>query len=396
MKTIHSSFRSYLGPTFLLAGTAIGSGMISLPIVLAKFGIIHCILAVLGFAMLTYLSALVRSDLNLNTNAAATLTEVGQVFHCAIAGQIGDFLLKMLSLSLLSAYISGGASMLNVLCFPKLSSTFSILLLGILITLVFLFASRAIIKINKTCFIGMFSLLLLIILLLFFHTYIYHIPFKMGHISFFDITTMIPVIFTSFGFQGSIHSMTKLCNNDRKLVHSACFGGSVISAIIYLFWTIGILIIIANTHPTFFQQMLDGAPIEVGTLVQVLSQAASSSYIIIGIQIVSIFAIATSIFGVGLAMLDLFQRELHQSKTKSILFTVWIPTLIAIFIPNAFIKILNVSGIILAIIALIIPTYISWRMQKNHVLKTTPMIHNRFILCSLFICGLAIIVLGVI
>ncbi|MDE6576341.1 MAG: hypothetical protein K2L24_03020, partial [Opitutales bacterium] len=45
-----------LGAIFLLAGTAIGSGILSLPIVLAKFGIVNTCLIMLFFALLTYLT----------------------------------------------------------------------------------------------------------------------------------------------------------------------------------------------------------------------------------------------------------------------------------------------------------------------------------------------------
>ena len=101
------------GAAFLLAGTAIGSGMISLPIVLAKFGIFNTCVLMVAFAGLTYLTALIRSDLNLNFHAEATLTEVGAAFNCPKIGKFGDFLLKILSFALMAAYLFGCASIIN-------------------------------------------------------------------------------------------------------------------------------------------------------------------------------------------------------------------------------------------------------------------------------------------
>jgi hypothetical protein len=52
---------------------------------------------------------------------------------------------------------------------------------------------------------------------------------------------ILPTLFTSFGFQGSLHSLTKFCDNDRKLIKNACLYGSVIPAIVYIAWTFGVM-----------------------------------------------------------------------------------------------------------------------------------------------------------
>ena len=102
-----------LEAALLFAGTAIGSGMISLPIVLAKFGIFGSILIMLAFATLTYATACIRADLNLQTKAKATLGEVGKIFACPHVGILGDLCLQLLSFALMSAYLFGGASILS-------------------------------------------------------------------------------------------------------------------------------------------------------------------------------------------------------------------------------------------------------------------------------------------
>lgn len=394
METPSFLLKTRLGPTLLLAGTAIGSGMLSLPIVLAKFGITYSIIFVGLFAILTYFSALVRSDLNLNTDAAATLMEVGQAFHCPRSGYLGDFLLKLLSFALMSAYLSGGASMLNASWGSILSPTAAIGVFSLLIFLCFLCASKIIVRVNTLLFVGMFTLLILLILGLFIHTPIGNFPWGSNGITSTDITLMIPIIFTSFGFQGSIHSMTKLCQKDRIMIHRACLWGSCIPALVYLVWIIGVLSIISNTHPDFFRQMQAGSPMDVGELMHVLSQAAASEHIILGMEIVSIFAMLTSIFGVGLAMIDLFQRELKIAHGQALLVTVFTPALVAVLVPNAFIKILGISGSILAVIALIVPTFISFHMQK-HPQRQAPFVRSRWLLLILFMSGIGIVYLGI-
>lgn len=51
----------------LLAGTAIGSGMISLPMVLAKFGIFGTFGIMFVFMFLIYFTVIIRADISLNT-----------------------------------------------------------------------------------------------------------------------------------------------------------------------------------------------------------------------------------------------------------------------------------------------------------------------------------------
>lgn len=79
---------------FLVAGTAIGSGMISLPIVLANFGIIGSFFVMLFFCWITYISAMVRCELNIRSHATFGLKDVGLFLGARVSAVAGDVLLK--------------------------------------------------------------------------------------------------------------------------------------------------------------------------------------------------------------------------------------------------------------------------------------------------------------
>ena len=68
-------------------------------------------------------------------------------------------------------------------------------------------------------------------------------------------------------------------------------------------------------------------------------------------------------------------------------------SLVSLFVPNAFIRILNVAGVILAIMAIIVPVIISWKMQETK--KTNLLLKNKFGLACVFACGVAIVLLGI-
>ncbi len=381
---------------FLLAGTAIGSGMISLPMVLAKFGITGTFFMIIVFSVLTYFTALIRSDLNLNSYAEASLKDVGIFLRCPLVGNLGDFMLKLLSFALLAAYISGESSIIDAALNRNLPNTLTIVTFTLILILIFLLASRVIVRINRILFIGMFTTLIGLVVVLLWQTPLNIIPQQVDNICLSEWTTLVPIIFTSFGFQGSIHSMTKFCKNNQLLVKSACLWGSVIPAIVYIAWTCAILIVVANTNSEFFSLMVEGKAQDVGDLVQVLSQADSTQLIQIIVWIIYVLAILTSVFGVGLASLDIFEREWHVKKLISVCTIFIIPATISVVVPNAFIRILNVSGIILSIIAIIVPIIVSFKMQFKNKLKCKLLLENKAILLTVFAIGVVIIALGLI
>ena len=389
--------KKQFGAAFLLAGTAIGSGMISLPMVLAKFGIINTCAIMIFFAALTYLTALIRSDLNLNLRAEATLKEVGKAFNCRWAGIFGNFLLILLHFALMAAYLFGFSSILCSFFGNTTSQLIVIALSAIGVALGFLFASHFIINVNKFLFISMFFIFMVLVIDLFFETPINFIPKCAEEIKINEWTTLVPVIFTSFGFQGSIHSMTKFCNNDREMIKNACLWGSIIPAAVYIVWTVAILLVVANTDTQFFQLMLAGKANDVGELVTVLSKAASSRNVQIIVWIVSALAILTSVLGVGLALMDIFQQEWQGiSKHKILGIVVFAPAAVSMLVPNAFIRILNVSGVILSLIAIIVPVIISLNMQRMRKATKSPLLlKNKFAIFGVFACGIAIIALGI-
>lgn len=385
--------KKQIGAAFLLAGTAIGSGMISLPMVLAKFGIVNTFIIMIFFSVLTYITAIIRADLNLNSHAGATLKEVGTIFQCSTIGKIGDILLKILSFALMSAYLFGLSSIFSSFLKDTIQFNVIILSVSVIVALFFLCISEIIVYVNKFLFIALFATFIILVVTLFLRTNIKIIPLNTEAISFKEWTTLIPVIFTSFGFQGSIHSMTKFCRNERNLIKNACLWGSIIPAIVYIIWTIAILIVVVNTDATFFELMLKGKATNVGNLIAVLSKASDTLIIHDMVWIVSILSILTSIFGVGLALLDIFQQELKLSKLASIAITVFIPAIVSVLIPNAFIRILNISGIILAIIAIIVPLSISMKMQETKKVKL--LMKNKLLMILTFACGIGIILLGI-
>jgi tyrosine-specific transport protein len=73
------------GSILLVAGTCIGSGMIALPLVLAKLGIIPSAVLMLLTWLLMYYTSLVNLELNLQAGKGMSLGALGRHFSGPIA-----------------------------------------------------------------------------------------------------------------------------------------------------------------------------------------------------------------------------------------------------------------------------------------------------------------------
>lgn len=114
-----------IGAVLLVAGTCIGSGMIALPMVLAKLGLIPNILLMVTIWFIMYYTSLINLELNLQAGQGFSLGALGRCFSGRIAELIGTSSLKLLSYSLLAVFIYGGSSILQELIASKMAVEYS-------------------------------------------------------------------------------------------------------------------------------------------------------------------------------------------------------------------------------------------------------------------------------
>lgn len=138
------------------------------------------------------------------------------------------------------------------------------------------------------------------------------------------------------------------------------------------------------------------SPIEVSELIRILSSITKIDVIQHAAWIVSFLAILTSIIGVGLSLNEILKRDLEKfienhniRHLVSSSLMIVPPSIIAIVVPNAFIRVLSFAGIILAIIAIILPAFLFTRMRK-----TISRCDNLKIF-AICVVGVVIIILGI-
>lgn len=367
-----------IGAILLVAGTCIGSGMIALPLVLAKLGLIASILLMLFIWFIMYYTSLINLELNLQAGRGLTIGELGKKFSGPYAEWVGIASLKLLSFSLLAVFIYGGSSILKELLESKFSLNYSFVTIASFFsffsTILLLFPIRFIDYFNRLLFISLLTVVTILILGLTFSIHWSDLPlFAYRYDEIFTWTVIIPVVFTSFGFQVIFHTLTNYCNQEAKLLKKVFFWGSLIPAIVYILWTSSILSVVFHENPAFYHQMVQGKA-EVGELIQVLSQIAKWEIVQLLIWSISLLAIVTSIVGVGIGLLDSVKGIFSKFIKKKIALTplaalaTIVPAYIAVLlIPNAFISVLSFAGMILSIIAIILPTYLFWKIKPKNL-----------------------------
>jgi tyrosine-specific transport protein len=352
-----------IGAILLVAGTCIGSGMLALPLVLAKLGIVTSILLMLGIWGVMYFTSLINIELNLKAGTGLPLGDLGKLFSGPVAGWMGTISLKLLMYALMAVFLYAISSVTEKLTGWRFEYICGSYALGsiVLLSLPISFVDQC----NRLLFIILVSVFGFLIVALIFGINWTHLPM---HCSTWDIpkwSAIIPVVFTSFGFQVIFHTLTHYLDKDPVKLKRAFFWGSLIPASVYIIWTVGVISLIYNKSPDFFHKMVN-TNVEVGDLVTQLSHVSNWPLIQTCVWWISILAILTSILGVGLGLVDSLKYKMGQMKWMAAPLAVIPAYIVAVWVPNAFIVVLGFAGMILAVIAILLPVYLFYKAKiKN-------------------------------
>jgi tyrosine-specific transport protein len=384
-----------LGCICLIAGTAIGAGMIALPITLAKFGLVFGSLLMLGTWAVCYLSALLNLELNLRAGKGLPLGALGMHFSGKKSYLAGTTSLLLLCYALLCAYIYGGASTLvSINNFP-LSFNHSACLYAGCLGLVMLCSIQKVDLLNRFLFLGKISVTGIILLVVLFQLDFSNLPVgTQATLNLKDINVALPVVFTSFGFQVIFHTLTNYTNNDPIMLKRAFFWGSLVPLIAYIAWTSVVCGLIYVHNPILFEKMTFSS-VEVGEILQALCHISGSQIMHHLTWAIGFFAVLTSTVGVSLGLIDALKTK-HPilNNHRVAVLVALIPALcIALLVPNAFIKALSFAGMILSFMALLLPIYLLYCSNRSDtpLAYWYPILKNPIVLAIIVGYGLLVI-----
>lgn len=360
-----------LGAILLVAGTCVGSGMISLPIVLSKVGLIPSIILMLLIWAIMYYTSLVSLEINLQAGRGLSLGSLGALYSGVTAKWVGIISIKLLSYALLAVFLYGGASIIQKLAhFSENAFSWLVIAFGMASSLCLLMPQKSIDYINRILFKGLIVIIGCLIVGMIVMINWHDLPLVSNQV--WELSSwcyIIPVVFTSFGFQVVFHTLTEYCAKNPIMLKRAFLWGSLIPGLVYILWTSSILSVTYHSDRVFYNNMAAGL-CDVGDLVEMLSQVSHSVLVQSFVWWVSLLAILTSIIGVGLGLSESLQssfvsRNIQPKKSKilAVLVTMVPPLSIALYVPNAFTTVLGFAGVILSIIAILLPVYLLFKVK---------------------------------
>lgn len=204
----------------------------------------------------------------------------------------------------------------------------------------------------------------------------------------------IPVIFTSFGFHGSIPSIVSYLGGDIRKLRRVFVIGSFIPLVAYIFWQLATLGSIDS--PVFTALLAKNAGLN--GLLEAIREVVASSHVELAVHLFADLALATSFLGVALGLFDyladLFQRKNSAGgRIQSGLITFLPPLAFALFYPRGFVMALGYAGVALAVLALMLPSLLVMKSRQQHPDAAWRVAGGAPALWLVLACGIGIVVI---
>ncbi|MGA4655841.1 tyrosine transporter TyrP [Proteus terrae] len=383
-----------IGSVFIVAGTTIGAGMLAMPLAAVGIGFSTMMLLLIGLWLLMSYTALLLVEVYQYNDPHTGLGSIAKRY-LGVGGQvITGLALLLLMYALTTAYISGAGELLSATLSSwidhELSVTQGIIIFTVIGGAVVGIGTTSVDMINRLLFTAkVFFLIFMLVVML-------------PHVESVNLTSMpvaqglilaaIPVIFTSFGFHGSVPSIVSYMNGDIKKLRIIFIIGSAIPLVAYILWQIATLgAIPTNTFMGIMAQQsgLNG-------LLTAIRDVVATPRVNIAVNLFAALALATSFLGVALGLFDyladLFKRSNRATgRMQSSLLTFVPPLICALYFPN-FVQALAYAAIALSILALLLPALLVWKVrQEQNGADKYKVKGGKGALGIVFTCGLVVI-----
>ncbi|QYJ89380.1 aromatic amino acid transport family protein [Shewanella halotolerans] len=386
-----------LGSIAIVAGTAIGGGMLALPLATASLGTIPALLllvAIWGVSIYTSLLMLeinLRAGVGLNVHAITgkTLGKVGQLI------QGGSFLSLLFALTMV--YLMGGSSLLESRFEPlgiKVNHEAAVLIFTLVFGGFIAIGVSWIDKVSRLLFSAMVALFVIVVLFLLPEVSPNYILRESATelVSKGELGNLwlaaIPVVFTSFGFHVCIATIVRYLDGDAMSLRKVLMIGSTIPLVCYILWLMVTLGTVGGATVYGFEGSLP-------KLVSALQGIAHSDILRQCIDLFANLALITSFLGVTMSLFD-YIAELTRARDNLLgrlqtwLITFVPPLLCALYYPDGFIKVLGFAALPLVVMIIFLPIAMALGQRKQN-LGGYQVSGGQFALAASALVGLVII-----
>ncbi|MGD8234339.1 aromatic amino acid transport family protein [Vibrio sp. TRT 1302] len=343
-----------LGSTLIIAGTTIGAGMLALPLASAGIGFTTSLIIMIALWALMAYTALLMIEVHQHADQDATLHTLATQFLGIKGKWVASFAMMFLFYALCAAYIAGGGAQFGerIATFSgiEISPTTSTVLFTLLVAAVVTIGTATVDKVNRVLF--SIKIIAMVMVLTFLapnvtESYLLSMPVEQGL-----VIAAIPVIFTSFGFHGSIPAIVNYLDGHTPSLRKAILIGSAIPLVIYIFWQVVTLGVVNQS------QLLENQGLS--SLISTLATTVHRSNLAQTIGIFADLALLTSFLGVSLGLFEFLGDKINKSGNGGSRVLVGLVTFLppmgfALFYPQGFIAALGYAAIALVVLAIFLP-----------------------------------------
>ncbi|PJE80996.1 Tryptophan-specific transport protein [invertebrate metagenome] len=389
-----------LGGAFISAGTAVGAGMFSMPVVTSGLWFGYSLLLLLVVAFCMYSASLYVLEVNLRFPERAGFDSMTEKLLGRGGRIINGIAIGFVCYVLTYAYISGGSSIVShtavSIGIHGLSPVVGSLVFAVILSVIVVVGTKAVDRVSTVLIGGM------VVTFVGFSsglaekasTTILFPSLDFPEIWSYSLVS-IPFIAVSFGSQTCIPSLTRYLNRDAQTIRRAVLWGVLLTLAFYILWEVGIFSNLARDQ--FPAIVREGG--NIGALLSALDRTGISTSLSYLLKLFANMAVASSFLGVGLSLfdyiVDLFGfTDGWSGHLKAGLLTFIPPTVLGVLFPNGFIAAIAFAGFGVVILCILSPVLMAWisRCKSQDGLYRVPGGNARMILVALF--GVAVAVLS--
>ncbi|MEG9489198.1 aromatic amino acid transport family protein [Mannheimia indoligenes] len=386
-----------LGSALMIAGTTIGAGMLAMPLTSAGMGFGATALLLIGlWALLAYTGLLFMEVYQTALQKDVGVASLAEQYFGLFGRALATFSLLVLLYALLSAYITGGGSLLSGIM-PEMADADMKLKISILIFTVVL---GAFVVVGVKSVDGLTRVLFLGKIIAFIAVLVMMLPkAKLENLTAIPLDNLlvlsaVPIFFTAFGFHVIMGTINTYLDADIGKIRKSIYIGTAIPLVAYLLWQLATHGVLSQNE---FTTILKQDPTLNG-LVTATSQITGSTILGEMVRLFSVLALITSFLGVSMGIFegvgDLLKRlNLPTNRLWLTIATFTPPLLFALFYPDGFIMALGYAGLLFAFYGMILPIGLAWKARRQHPNLPYRVIGGNLALVIALIAGICIMVI---
>lgn len=344
--------------------------MLAMPLATTGIGFTTALLLLLGLWFIMSYTALLLVEVYQHNDASMGLSSLA----CKYLGNSGRLVISLalpfLLYSLIAAYLAGGGEIISEsissLLGLQLPSYVGVLLFAVIGGGVVCFGTHSVDIINRCLFATKIFFLAAMLILLLPHVQevnLLSMPVKQAL-----LLSAVPIVFTSFGFHGSVPSIVNYLGGDTAKLRKVFIIGSAIPLLVYILWQVAT---IGTINSDTFIGIL-AAESGLNGLLEAVKAVVGTARVEMAVRLFAALALATSFLGVALGLFDFladfFQlKDTLNGRLQTGAVTFFPPLLFALFYPKGFVIALGFAAIALSVLSLLLPALLVRQTRKQHV-----------------------------